>query len=572
MSDFDRLRRLLLSEEHETLARAEQRIAELEKTNQELAALLPGLVTAAPREPMSRALATPVAAALGNAVHNNRASIVDALFPVIGPIIRKAIAEALRGLMRDLNQVLEHGFSPRGIRWRIEAWRSGVPFAQIVLKHSLRYRLDHVFLIERDSGLVMHRESSPGLPDLDADAIAGMLTAIGQFVRDSVGRDGGDSLEAARVGEHLLWVLDGPRASLACFIRGVPPDSLRVVLGDRLELIHSQLSNLPELLEDGGLPPESELGASLDPIDLVAASAALDDDDGAPRKRPSLWPMLIILLLLAFGLGWHFLHNERWRERVDVLRSDLVAHPGFLLTSIESRPWKRLMVHGLVDADAEPIQPLLDHADLGKVKPGLDTQGYISTDDTILLRRSTRLLQAPADVQLAVHGGVLDVSGQADHEWVAGHQQQAAWIAGIQRVDWKVSETTDEVASARAALLALTNDLAAETVSFIKDIEPDGDVDAQVQRMVELLDRAQELAAKAEVDLNLQIDGYNDVSGSDSVNAKLRLERASWLRDRLRGMGAGSKLLNSATLNTETDATAGIRGAKVRLQAARNVQ
>ena len=44
--------------------------------------------------------------------------------------------------MRDLNQVLEHGLSPRGIRWRIEAWRSGVPFAQIVLRHCLRYQVD----------------------------------------------------------------------------------------------------------------------------------------------------------------------------------------------------------------------------------------------------------------------------------------------------------------------------------------------------------------------------------------------------------------------------------------------
>ncbi|MCB1572150.1 MAG: hypothetical protein KDI72_14220, partial [Xanthomonadales bacterium] len=161
MSDLDRLKQILLAEEREKLRLAEQRVAELEQKNRELSALLPSLVRAAPQEPMTRALASPVAAALGSAVRDNRASIVDALFPVIGPIIRKAIAEALRGLMSDLNRVLEYGFSPRGIRWRIEAWRSGVPFAQIVLRHTLRYGIDHVFLIERDSGLVLHRQSSP---------------------------------------------------------------------------------------------------------------------------------------------------------------------------------------------------------------------------------------------------------------------------------------------------------------------------------------------------------------------------------------------------------------------------
>lgn len=572
MSDLDRLRHLLLNEEHEKLARAEQRIAELEKTNDELAALLPGLVTAAPQEPMSRALAMPVAAALGNAVHRNRASIVDALFPVIGPIIRKAIAEALRGLMRDLNQVLEHGFSPRGIRWRIEAWRSGVPFAQIVLKHSLRYQVDHVFLIERDSGLVLHRESSPGLPDLDADAIAGMLTAIGQFVRDSVGRDGGDSLEAARVGEHLLWVLDGPRASLACFIEGVPPDSLRTVLGDRLELIHARMSEPAGSQTGDSTTSESDLGASLDPVDLVAASAALDEGDGQRRQQTSRWPMLIILLLVVVGLGWRYLHNERWHERVEGLRAELIAHPGFLLTGIESKPWSRLTVHGLIDADAEPVQPILERVDLGETQATLETDGYLSTDDAILLIRAKRLLQAPANVHLDVHDGVLAVSGQADREWIAGRQQQAAWIAGVRKVDWKAAETADDVAVARAALDKLANDLAAETVVFAKDIEPGGDTEAQLKRMAEWLNQAQVLATRADVDLRLRIDGYNDASGSDSLNAKLRLARASWLRDRLRDAGASPELLHSAALNTETDAKAGIRGARVQLQTARKSQ
>ncbi len=564
MSDLDRLRHLLLNDEHEALARAQQRIDELEKTHRELADLLPGLVSAAPREPMSRALATPVAAALGNAVHENRASIVDALFPVIGPIIRKAIAEALRGLMSDLNQVLEHGLSPRGIRWRMEAWRSGVPFAQIVLKHSLRYQIDHVFLIERDSGLVLHRESSPGLPDLDADAIAGMLTAIGQFVRDSVGRDAGDSLEAARVGEHVLWLLDGPRASLACFIKGVPPNSLRIVLGDRLELIHAQWSES----SDESAPSDSTLAASLDPVDLVAASAALDNADGAPRKGPARWSLLIILLLLLLGLGWHFLRNERWNERVAGLRAELVAHPGFLLTRIESRPWKKLTVVGLIDADAKPLQPLLDQTDLGDIKATLDTRGFLATDDAIVLKRARRLLQTPAHIELTVVDGVLDVRGQAESDWIAGHQRQAAWVAGVQQVHWKVTETSDGVANARVQLDALVDKLASETILFGKDVEPLGDVETQLQHIVGWLDRAQALAAAAELNLHLRIDGYNDVSGADNVNAKLRLARAQWLRDKLLEMGAAPKLLQSVALYTDTDAGEGIRGVAVRLQTA----
>ena len=571
MSDLDRLRLLLLDEERTKLALAEQRISELERVNSQLAALLPDLVTAAPREPMSRALATPVAAALGNAVHENRASIVDALFPVIGPIIRKAIAEALRGLMRDMNTVLEHGFSPRGIRWRIEAWRSGVPFAQIVLKHSLRYQIDHVFLIERDSGLVLHRESSPGLPDLDADAIAGMLTAIGQFVRDSVGRDGGDSLEAARVGKHLLWVIDGPRASLACFIQGVPPDGLRVVLSDRLEQIHSQLAASADSVDSALAPASSDFGTTLSPIDLVAASAAMSDDEGAERRRPSRWPMLLILLLILLGLGWHFLHNERWSERVDGLRSQLVAHPGFLLTGIDSKPWSRLIVHGLIDAEAEPIQPFLDAANFGAVKPRLELDGYLSTDDVIVQKRASRLLDPPSDVRLAVNDGVLVLAGNAAADWIAKHKDQAAWIAGVRRVDWQIAEpikpSLDGKAKAAAQLKTVIASLAGSAIGFVDETEATGTATAGIDRIAGLLKQAQSLAGEAKVSLTLRIEGYNDASGPDKHNAELRRARAAWLRDRLRQMGVDANLLDNATLFTDTDRTQNIRAAKVRLQA-----
>jgi hypothetical protein len=148
-------------------------------------------------------------------VREQRQTVVDALFPVIGPAIRKAIAEYLRTFVEGMNSALEASLTPRGLRWRFESWRTGTPYAMVVLRHTLRFKLDHLFLIERDSGLVLDRRSAPDLPDLDSDAIAGMLTAIGEFVKDSVGREQGGALESARVGEHVLWVLEGPRANFA---------------------------------------------------------------------------------------------------------------------------------------------------------------------------------------------------------------------------------------------------------------------------------------------------------------------------------------------------------------------
>lgn len=566
MSDFDRLKELLLAEERASLLGAEQRLAELERRDRQLAEHLPGLVRAAPHKPMTQALASPVAAALGSAVHENRSTIVDALFPVIGPIIRKAIAEALRGLMSDLNKVLEYGFSPRGIRWRLEAWRSGVPFAQIVLKHSLRYHIDHVFLIERDSGLVLHRASSPGLPDLDADAIAGMLTAIGQFVRDSVASDGRDSLEAAQVGEHLLWIQDGPRASLACFISGVPPDSLRAVLADRLEQIHAGYID-----NDGQPSAANELQAAtwqaqLDPRELIAASAAASKGEDATDAKPSRWPMLIIVLLILLGLAWYFARIERWEARVAQVRSVLVSHPGFLLTGIESEPWNSLIVHGLLDADAESVASRIGEVDLGEVQPQLMVDGYLSTADPILEKRITRLIQPPAGVQLSVRDGVLELDGAASEEWISANRVRIAWVSGVRSVDWRVSATTDPAQRAREELTALASRLSGLEVSFVREVEPTVEGEAQLDEMGALLQRAQSLAVDAGVSAKLHVMGYNDAPGSEAVNARLRDQRAQWLRDRLRESGVSDAWLRDSVQARPNQNDADFRGARVRLE------
>ena len=43
----------------------------------------------------------------------------------------------------------------QGLKWRVESIRTGRPFAEIVLMHSLLYRVEQVFLIHRETGLVL---------------------------------------------------------------------------------------------------------------------------------------------------------------------------------------------------------------------------------------------------------------------------------------------------------------------------------------------------------------------------------------------------------------------------------
>ena len=207
-ADLAELRELILGAERRRLEELERRLDDTRLTRDQLAELLPEAIAlrAGRDRQLARALAPTVENAIGESVRRNPRPIATAIFPVLGPAIRKAIAEALAGLVASINRTLEHSISPRGLRWRLESWRTGIPFAQIVLRHALVYRVEQVFLIDGDTGLLLSHAVAPDLAGSDADLISGMLTAIRDFVADSFAPErevGG--LRRFSVGELSGW-------------------------------------------------------------------------------------------------------------------------------------------------------------------------------------------------------------------------------------------------------------------------------------------------------------------------------------------------------------------------------
>ena len=150
---------------------------------------------------LTRALAPSVEEAITASVRRDPRPLADALFPVIGPAIRKAIAHTLAAMMESLNRTVEHSVSWRAVQWRWTAFRTGKPFAEIVLLNTLQYRVEQVFLIHAETGLLLQHVSPDPRASQDADQISAMLTAIRDFARDSFRVGGGDTLDALRVGE-----------------------------------------------------------------------------------------------------------------------------------------------------------------------------------------------------------------------------------------------------------------------------------------------------------------------------------------------------------------------------------
>src|SRR5271168_5449598 len=234
------LRGLLIGPEQQQIEALRQRLDDPELRSEELSKSIAEAI--ALRSKQDRKLQTTlqplIEEALRISVARDPAMLATSLFPIIGEAVRKAVAHALQGLFDSLNQMLDRGFSLESWKWRFEAWRTGKSFGEVALARSLSYRVEQVFLIHRETGLLLrHVTFGDGVVE-DADLVSGMLTAIQDFVRDSFGPRKSDELEVIQVGEFKLWLQHGPLALLAAVVSGQPPPELREVFEREVEAIH----------------------------------------------------------------------------------------------------------------------------------------------------------------------------------------------------------------------------------------------------------------------------------------------------------------------------------------------
>ena len=400
------LRRLLFVAEEAQVSRIQERLDDPEIHAEDVSRVLPEamVLRAAKDDALTQVLQPTVEEAIVTSVRRNPQVLVDALFPVMGPAIRKAISSALASMVESFSETLEHSFSVQGVRWRIEAWRTGKPLAEVILLRTLVYRVEQVFLIHRESGLLLQHVSATAAGVQDADMVSGMLTAIRDFVHDSFGGKEGDSLDTFQVGERSVWIEQGPHATLAAVIRGTAPRELRTVLTEAIELIH--LEQADALQKFAGDATPFERSRPILEACLKAQRQQKAERVPGERRRRAVRVLRAALGVLVVGLAlWAFFaarRNRRWEAYLGRLASE----PGVVVTA-EGRSGGKYFVAGLRDPLAADPVAMLDGSGFSRGDVESDWKPYQALTPELIAARARYLLEAPDTVKLAARDGAL---------------------------------------------------------------------------------------------------------------------------------------------------------------------
>lgn len=593
MQDIQELRELLLGDARRELDGLR---AELERTRGEfreaqeryanLARDLPVLVREGSRDGsrLADALEQPVGECINRSVDRNPTLFADALYPVMAPAIRRSISETLKGLVQSINQAIDHSLSPRGLRWRIEAWRSGESFAAVVIKHTLIYRVEAAWLIHSPTGLLIAHAAAQNHTTLrDEDAVSAMLTAVQDFMQDAfTGND--ERLRTVEIGDRTLMLTRGAHANLACLVSGVPPAELRERFEEVLASVQRQYGS--EIAAFSGDTGELE---AVGPLLGDALTLAYRDADSATAKSVRWWPWALALALLLAAGGLEKARIERHQALLSEARETIEALPGVNLLSWDDshqpvrarllrdplsspRPQALLRLAGLdrevrieetPHASIEAPLPLMRALQL--LRPPAGVTAYRAGDALVvegsaptawidrvnatlfpppgfgridasalkpsndeLLAQARRLLDPPQGVALAQDGARLNISGTAPWSWIERIDERLAALPRIQGCN-----ADDLVIAEVLEAEALQTALAESEVRFTKSTTPSEASEARIETIIAQVERLHALAQSAPIEPRIRITGYSDGLGTEPWNRWLRQRRAEYLAGRL---------------------------------------
>lgn len=416
----------------------QQRVAALETVSHQatsptyLASLLPSLLRLAPPRELMKALRPLVEQSIAEGVQKHSRVMADIIFPLIFPAMKRAVLDLMRQMLQAFDHTLEEALSIQGLKWRWEAIRSGQSFAEVVLLHSLIYRVEEVFFIHRKTGVLLAHAAREDRKN--PDEIAAMLTAIRDFVSD-VYAQGQDplSLRNLEVGDVKIWIEDIPHAALAVAMRGEAPQEYRDSLLTACLTLRRDFER-ELLLFEGDIAPFSRAQDTLQEIIIECLR-----EPPAQKPLEAAWKQLLrwlgrsFLLLILGGLvlfGLYSIWQTRQQEvELKQFVSELASREGVMVVEHSSR-----------GAGSYEVKALRDRfADTGSVEVpksiSLVWGQYESLDPQIVARRIQHVLDPPPSVKLKFNEGTLHLEGSAPQPWISQFKSRVPTLTGLERVD-----------------------------------------------------------------------------------------------------------------------------------------
>ncbi|MEH1820341.1 MAG: OmpA family protein [Nostoc sp.] len=468
-------------------------------------------------EEVSDAIAPAMGRAIKKQIEIEQNIVVDALYPIIGSTIAKYMAETIRAINRQVEETL----SVEGIKRKIRAKLQGVSEAELILKEALPFKIQAIFLIHKASGLIISDIQHSDVEQLEAEMVAGMLTAIRSFANDCINQSGSmTELDAIEYGTSKIILEVAGYCYLAIVVQGEPNKKFIEKMRQVFSTIVRKYGNLIENFD--GDP-------DLIPIEVNTLLEELKNTGVQDKKKVKISPLQILVLTVISSIliPWGI-----WQYRSVVIHS-VENQTSLALTSVPELAVYRLNVqveHNKLKLTGRlPNQLLRQKAE----------QIVKITSPNWLIDNQISLVEVPADPVLAAAEvkRVTAVLNQTDDIAIS-----AQYIAGKVAVEG----TVNRIADAQIIANAFAQIPGVKSVSSAVQVQPPQieirfyfQADSASLMKTDLQHKVQQIKffLNQHPNKHLKIIGYSYDHTSVNKSQKLALARAKAVQQALIKLG-----------------------------------
>lgn len=167
----------------------------------------------------------------------SKEQLLNVIYPVLGQMIRKFVTYQFQLLKDSIDAQLNQVFSSRGLLGQLRSRLFGIKSSDMVLRDLDKPMIQEVYVIQRDSGLLLGSYSRE--QTIDKDMVAGMLTAIKSFVEDAFQREK-EELERIEYGTYVILIQNFFSYYIAVALTGSLSSQERVHIVEHLAAFASE--------------------------------------------------------------------------------------------------------------------------------------------------------------------------------------------------------------------------------------------------------------------------------------------------------------------------------------------
>ncbi|QTH63285.1 OmpA family protein [Psychrosphaera ytuae] len=471
--------------------------------------------------------------------------MVSSLYPLMGNLVRKYVTAFLADFIERTNQLIENSLTIQSVKWRFEAKRAGMDYAQYVASQTFVYRVEHVFLIHGETGLLLNSVAHNNNLKSDADIISSMLTAINDFVGDSF-LDSGDGqreqLQSVSTDNFNLLIKPGPKAIIVAAVIGHPPQQLSDQLQLTLEQIHSLYTD-PLSDFEGDNEPFANTESAL--RECLLSQQKLEKQQNKKIPWYGLLISAAIVLLLVFLSYRQWLASEL-NERIQKISEQ----PGIILTNVDTPNNSEATITLLRDPSAISVSQWLEDQNIPLEQLTVIEKPYQSLESEIKLKKAQSVLAQYPELTLEQEQeqeqDALIINGQVSQ---AERVEISSLLTAIgfdiyADVKFAVPDEQSVIAtSSDPKVLAmkyqdLVSQISAAQFNFeVNSSQLTAGMRLQLQLIADKITAMDQLASSLKYEFGLLIIGASDGSGSSQQNEQLSERRAKRVADYLQTLG-----------------------------------